>query len=217
VPSIGGSVSSLSSFKGLPDGAIDPESVPRAETLDEIMAPGGFDQVERPDIFGAKAPYLPLGSRPDVLVFQTDPLEEDTEVTGPIEVRLWVSSSAVDTDFTAKLIDVYPSNRWYPQGYRLNLSDSIMRLRYRNGDGQPDFLTPGDVAELTITLYPTSNVFARGHRIRLDVSSSNFPRFDVNPNTGEAIGRERRRVTADNTVYHEAGRSSVLVLPIVPE
>jgi len=217
VPSIGGNVSSLSSFKGLPSGACDPESVPRAETLDEIMAAGGFDQMERAGIFGSKPPYLPVGSRPDVLVFQTAPLEEDLEVTGPIEVRLWVSSSAVDTDFTAKLIDVYPSSRWYPDGYRLNLTDSIMRLRYRNGDGVPDFLTPGDVAEITITLYPTSNLFVRGHRIRLDVSSSNFPRFDVNPNTGEPIGRERRRAVADNTVYHEADRGSVLILPVMPK
>ena len=217
VPSIGGNVSSLSSFKGLPSGACDPESVPRAETLDEIMVAGGFDQMERAGIFGSKPPYLPVGSRPDVLVFQTAPLEEDLEVTGPIEVRLWVSSSAVDTDFTAKLIDVYPSSRWYPDGYRLNLTDSIMRLRYRNGDGVPDFLTPGDVAEITITLYPTSNLFVRGHRIRLDVSSSNFPRFDVNPNTGEPIGRERRRAVADNTVYHEADRGSVLILPVMPK
>ena len=216
VPSIGGNVSSLSSFKGLPAGASDPESVPRAETLDEIMAPGGFDQVERPALFGSSPPYLPLGSRPDVLVFQTPPLEEDMEVTGPIVVHLWVSSSAVDTDFTAKLIDVYPPGRWYPDGYRLNLTDSIMRLRYRNGDGRPDFLVPGDAAEITITLYPTSNLFSRGHRIRLDVSSSNFPRFDVNPNTGESIGVERRRVTADNTVYHESSRSSVLILPVIP-
>jgi putative CocE/NonD family hydrolase len=216
VPSIGGNVSSLMSFKGMPEGASDPESSPRALAMDEIMAPGGFDQIEGPDIYGAKAPYLPLGSRPDVLVFQTAPLEEDMEVTGPIEVRLWVSSSAVDTDFTAKLIDVYPSSRWYPEGYRLNLTDSIIRMRYRNGDGVQDFLTPGDSTEITITLYPTSNLFSRGHRIRLDVSSSNFPRFDVNTNTGEPAGRERRTEVADNTVFHESGRSSVLVLPVVP-
>jgi hypothetical protein len=184
--------------------------------LDEIMAAGGFDQIERAGIFGSNPPYLPLGSRSDVLAFQTAPLEEGMEITGPVEVRLWVSSSVIDTDFTAKLIDVYPSSRWYPDGYRLNLTDSIMRLRYRNGDGVPDFLTPGSVAEVTIVLYPTSNLFARGHRIRLDVSSSNFPRFDVNPNTGEPLGRERRRVVADNTVYHEADRGSVLILPVIP-
>ena len=191
--------------------------MPRAEILDEIVAAGGFDQIERPGLFGSNPPYLPLGSRLDVLVFQTAKLEEDMEVTGPIEVRLWVSSSAVDTDFTAKLIDVYPSSRWYPDGYRLNLTDSIMRLRYRNGDGISDFLTPGDVAEITITLYPTSNLFAEGHRVRLDVSSSNFPRFDVNPNTGEPIGRERRRTVANNTVYHDASRGSVLILPVIPK
>ncbi|MEE8364118.1 MAG: CocE/NonD family hydrolase, partial [Dehalococcoidia bacterium] len=166
--------------------------------------------------FGCAPPYLPLGSRPDVLVFQTPPLEGDLEVTGPVEARLWVSSTAADTDFTAKLIDVYPPSAWYPNGYHLNLTDSIMRVRYRNGDGVPDFLPPGRAAEVTITLYPTSNVFAKGHRIRLDISSSNFPRFDVNPNTGEPIGQERRQVVADNTVYHERDRASRLVLPVIP-
>ena len=90
-----------------------------------------------------KPPYLPLGSRRDVLVYETTPLEADLEVTGPIEVKLWGSSSAPDTDFTAKLIDVYPPSRWYPNGYALNLTDSIMRLRYRNGPDEPDFLPPG--------------------------------------------------------------------------
>jgi putative CocE/NonD family hydrolase len=138
------------------------------------------------------------------------------EVTGPIEVHLWVATSAVDTDFTAKLIDVYPPSLWYPQGYALNLTDSIARLRYRNGRERGEPATPGVPVQVTLTLYPTSNLFMPGHRIRLDVSSSNFPRFDVNPNTGEAIGRERRRVVADNTVFHERGRESRVVLPIVP-
>ncbi len=216
VPSIGGNVSSLRALRDLPPDASGPEFVPRAERTDEIMVAGGFDQLERPDIFGCAPPYLPLGSRPDVLVFETPPLEGDLEVTGPVEARLWVSSTAADTDFTAKLIDVYPPSAWYPNGYHLNLTDSIMRLRYRNGDGVPDFLPPGRAAEVTITLYPTSNVFAKGHRIRLDISSSNFPRFDVNPNTGEPIGQERRRVVADNTVYHERDRASRLVLPVIP-
>ena len=167
------------------------------------MRPGGFDQREAPGFHGCRAPYLPLGSRADVLVFQTGPLPEAVEVTGPIEVHLWVATSAVDTDFTAKLIDVYPPSAWYPQGYALNLTDSIARLRYRNGRERGELVTPGEPVQLTITLYPTSNLFMTGHRIRLDISSSNFPRFDVNPNTGEAIGRERRRVVADNTVFHE--------------
>ena len=99
------------------------------------MAPGGFNQVEGPRFWGCKPPYLPLGSRPDVLVFQTASLPQDLEVTGPIEVLLWVASSARDTDFTAKLIDGYPPSNWYPPGYALNITDSILRLRYR-GEGK---------------------------------------------------------------------------------
>jgi hypothetical protein len=180
------------------------------------MSPGGFNQVESPNVYGCSEPYLPLGSRPDVLVFETEPLEQAVEVTGPIEVKIWVSSNAPDTDFTAKLIDVYPPSPWYPSGYALNLTDSIMRLRYRNGAESPDFPEPGEVSEITITLYPTSNLFARGHRIRLDISSSNFPRFDVNPNTGEPIGKDRMKRVAENTVYHDAMRPSHIVLPLVP-
>jgi hypothetical protein len=216
VPSIGGSVSSLAGLHSLPPGVDDPAYAPRTTRSDEVMAAGGFDQVESPRFFGCKPPYLPLGARPDVLVFQSAPLEHDSEVTGPVEVKLWVASSALDTDFTAKLIDVYPPSQWYPNGYHLNLTDIILRLRYRNGDGKADFLPPGTAAEITLTLYPTSNLFARGHRIRLDVSSSNFPRFDPNPNTGEPIGRERQRVVANNTVFHEAGRATRVILPVIP-
>lgn len=216
VPSIGGSVSSLAELGDMPAGVADPAFAPRTTRVHQIMDSGGFDQVEGPQFWGCKPPYLPLGSRRDVLVFQTEPLAEDVEVTGPIEVKLWVSSSAVDTDFTAKLIDLYPPSAWYPHGYALNLTDSIMRLRYRNGPERGELLTPGEVAELTIVLYPTSNLFVAGHCIRLDISSSNFPRFDVNPNTGDRIGQERRRVGADNTVYHSAGRASHVVLPVIP-
>ena len=180
------------------------------------MRPGGFDQREAAGFYGCRAPYLPLGSRADVLVFQTAPLAEAVEVTGPIEVHLWVATTVVDTDFTAKLIDVYPPSPWYPLGYALNLTDSVARLRYRNGRERSELVKPGELVQVTITLYPTSNLFMPGHRIRLDVSSSNFPRFDVNPNTGEAIGRERRRVVADNTVFHERERPSRVVVPIVP-
>jgi len=216
VPSIGGNVSSLRGLFSLPPGVHDPEFVPRSTRTEELMLAGGYDQHEHPRFFGCRPPYLPLGSRPDVLVFQTGPLAEDTEVTGPVEVKLWVASSAADTDFTAKLIDVYPPSPWYPNGYHLNLSDSILRLRYRAGDGRAALLPAGEAAEITITLYPTSNLFVAGHRIRLDISSSNFPRFDVNPNTGEPCGQERRRVVADNTVFHQAARPSRLILPVIP-
>lgn len=216
VPSIGGNVSSLSTLDSLPPGISDPAYSPRSVRTHNVMSPGGFDQVENSDFFGCSPPYLPLATRRDILVYQTEPLESDIEVTGPIAANLWISTSAQDTDFTAKLIDVYPPNRWYPNGYALNLTDSILRLRYRNGGERADFLPPGDVAEITITLYPTSNLFQAGHRIRLDISSSNFPRFDVNPNTGDPIGTERRRQGADNTVFHGPDRASHILLPIVP-
>ena len=216
VPSIGGNVSSLSEIGPLPPGVGTAANAPWRARVEQLMVPGGFDQVEGPEFYGCTPPYLPLGARPDVLVFATEPLAEAVEVTGPIEVRLWVSSSAPDTDFTAKLIDCYPPSRWYPHGYALNLTDSIARLRYRNGREKGDLLAPGEVAELAITLYPTSNVFAAGHQIRLDISSSNFPRFDVNPNTGDPIGAERRRQGADNRVYHNAAQASHVVLPIIP-
>lgn len=216
VPSIGGNVSSLTDLDPLPPSIADPGVVPRSTRVHDIMLAGGFDQVEGPRFYGCAPPYLPLGSRSDVLVFQTDPLAADLEVTGPIEVELWVSSTALDTDFTAKLIDVYPPSRWYPHGFALNLSDSILRLRYRNGPGKAEPLPQGEVARITITLYPTSNLFVAGHRIRLDISSSNFPRFDVNPNTGEPIGLDRRREMANNSVYHAAARPSRIIVPIVP-
>jgi putative CocE/NonD family hydrolase len=216
VPSIGGNVSSLRDVLPLPPGIADPSFLGRGERTADIMRAGGFDQREGPDFHGSRPPYLPLGSRPDVLVFQTQPLGEATEVTGPIEVVLWVATSALDTDFTAKLVDVYPPSSYYPLGYALNLSDSILRLRYRNRRERAEPVTPGEPMQVTITLYPTSNLFMPGHRIRLDISSSNHPRFDVNPNTGEPLGRDRRRVVADNTVFHARGRASRIVLPIIP-
>ncbi len=215
VPSIGGNVSSLNELGPMPRGIADPALAPRGSRLRDIMVPGGFNQAEAASFYGCRPPYLPLASRPDVLVFQTAPLAGDVEVTGPLEVRLWVASSAPDTDFTAKLIDVYPPSRWYPSGYALNITDSILRLRYRDGSGTAVPYRPHEVIEIVIPLYPTSNLFSAGHRIRLDVSSSNFPRFDVNPNTGGPLGVERWRVSADNTVFHAAQRPSHVLLPII--
>jgi putative CocE/NonD family hydrolase len=179
------------------------------------MPPGGFDQRTRAGAFGMRD-TLPLAARHDVLTFMTPPLEHDVEVTGPITVVLWASSSALDTDFTAKLIDVYPLGADYPDGYALNLTDSIMRARYRNSWTKPELLTPGEIYQFTITLYPTGNVFVRGHHIRLDISSSNFPRFDINPNTGRPLGEPGPTVVAENTVYHDVAHSSHIVLPIIP-
>ena len=122
----------------------------------------------------------------------------------------------MDTDFTAKLIDVYPPSRDFPAGVDLNIGDSIVRGRYRESLATAKMLVPGRPAEFTIEMYPTSLVFRRGHRIRLDISSSNFPRFDVNPNTGEPLNRNRRWRVANNTIYHDAQHPSRIILPIIP-
>jgi putative CocE/NonD family hydrolase len=150
-----------------------------------------------------------------VLVFQTEALTSDVEVTGRLVVKLWASSNAPDTDFTAKLVDVYPPNKDFPGGVDLNIGDSIVRARYRNG-GKAEFLKPGQPYEFTIERYPTSMVFKKGHRIRLDISSSNFPRFDINPNTGEPLNDNRRRQVAENTIYLDAKHPSHIVLPVIP-
>ena len=160
-------------------------------------------------------PYPLLKDRPDVLTFETEPLESQLEVTGAPSVRLWISSSAPDTDFTAKLLDIYPASDDWPEGFHLPLADSIIRTRFREGFDAERLMTPGQVYEVTIELPPISNLFMPGHRIRIDISSSNFPRFDVNPNTGEPLGRHTRFDTAINTVYLDAGRPSQILLPIV--
>jgi putative CocE/NonD family hydrolase len=177
---------------------------------------GAYDQRERPDFVGSRPPYLPLASRSDVVVFQAAPLAEDVAVVGPITVTLFAASTAVDTDFTVKLLDVYPPSADFPTGFDLNLTDAVVRASYRNGRHTRDLIEPGRVYELTIEPFPTANVFKKGHRIRLDVSSSNFPRWDVNPNTGEPLGRNRRSVAADNTIWHDAAHPSRVVLPLTP-
>jgi uncharacterized protein len=181
-----------------------------------LITNGGYDQRPRDDTHAA-GNRLPLSERRDVLVFRTTPLESDIEVTGTVEVKLWVDSTTRDTDFTAKLIDEIPPNPDYPLGFDLNIGDSIIRARYREGlDHQAPPLRPGQPARVAIALYPTSNVFKKGHRIRVDVSSSNYPRFDVNPNTGDPLGEHRRMILADNTVYHDAAHPSQVTLPVIP-
>jgi hypothetical protein len=181
-----------------------------------VMRGGAYDQREGPRFFGSRAPYMPLAARPDVLVFQTGPLEADVEVTGPIEAQLWIGSDRPDTDFTIKLIDVYPPNDDYPDGFAMNVTDGIARARYRDSWEAPQMLTPGEVAAVRVSAFPTSNLFARGHRIRLDVSSSNFPHFDVNPNTGAPEGQGLARAVATNTLFVDQDRPSHVVLPIIP-
>lgn len=181
-----------------------------------VMVGGAFDQREGPRFFGSREPYRPLAARDDVLVFQTPPLEADTEVTGPIVARLHVASDGPDTDFTFKLIDVHPPSPDWPEGFAMNLTDGILRARYRNSFERPDPLVPGQPAEVTIEAFPTSNLFRAGHRIRIDISSSNFPHFDVNPNTGAPEGEGMTRRVARNTVFLDAARPSRVILPIIP-
>jgi putative CocE/NonD family hydrolase len=152
-----------------------------------------------------------IESRPDVLTFTTAPLERDTEVTGPISVELWACSSAADTDFVARLVDVYPDGRAY------NLTDGIIRARYRDGR-VPSLLEPGTPYRFVIDLWATSNVFKAGHRIRLQVTSSNFPRWDRNPNTGHPLGVDGPNDlrVAQQTILHDAEHPSHVTLPLVP-
>jgi putative CocE/NonD family hydrolase len=160
-------------------------------------------------------PWGPIDQRPvekrkDVLVYTSAPLKQDLEVTGPIRFVLYASTSALDTDFTAKLVDVFPN------GEARNLTDGILRMRYRGGLEKAELAEPGKVYPMTIDVGVTSNVFLAGHAIRVEVSSSNFPRFDRNPNTGRAFADETILKKAQQTVYHSVKYPSRLLLPVVP-
>ncbi|MEF8783363.1 MAG: CocE/NonD family hydrolase [Haloarculaceae archaeon] len=214
VPTIGGNTSSYLTFEPRE------ESV-RAHPLGDrnivdFAGRGGYDQRTDEDTFGASPPYGPLADRDDVLGFRTPPLDEPVEIAGPIRVSVYGSTDGPDTDFTAKVIDEYPESEDYPEGYALNLSDSICRGRYRGYREEPDLLEPGDVYEFYMEPYDTANRFEAGHRIRLDVSSSNWPRFDVNHNTGGPLyGSEETRV-AENTVHHSEDHPTHVELPVQP-
>ena len=145
-----------------------------------------------------------------MLVYTTAPLPQDTEVTGPVKLILLAASSARDTDFSGKLVDVHPDGKAY------NLCDGIVRAQNRNGADKPALLEPGQPTRFEIDLWVTSNLFRRGHRIRLEVASSNFPRFDRNPNSGKPFGTDTELLSARQSVFHDRQRASQLVLPIIP-
>lgn len=182
-----------------------------------VMEAGAFDQREGPRVFGCAPPYRALAARDDVLVFQTAPLEADIEVIGPVRAELFIASSCVDTDFTVKLIDVHPASADYPEGFAMNLTHGILRARYREGFDHEVRLVPGEVYRIVVEAFPTANRFLKGHRIRLDVASSNFPHFDVNPNSGEPEGYGRTPRTARNRVYVDQTRPSCLILPVMAD
>lgn len=182
-----------------------------------LMVGGAFDQVENDDVFGTAVAGMPLASRADVLIFETAPLTRPVTIAGDVAVRLFVSSDRPTTDFTAKLVDVCPPNEDYPHGYAMNLTDGILRACYRDGFDRARALPQNEVVEATIRLYPTANRFEVGHRIRIEVSSSNFPRFDVNPNYEVGNDLSAVRVAAINTVHIGAGHPSALNVHVMVE
>jgi putative CocE/NonD family hydrolase len=163
---------------------------------EEHMEPGPRDQ-------------RPAENRDDVVVYSIGPLAQDLEVTGPVTADLFVKSSAIDTDFTGKLVDVGPD------GFARNLTEGILRMRYRVSTERSELMNPGQIYEVTLDLWATSNVFLRGHSLRLEISSSNFPRFDHNMNTGEETRSARNFVPATNTILHDTQHPSALILPVV--
>lgn len=187
VPSVGGAVTSAFS----------------------MSRPGGRDQRD-------PVTKVPLEHRPDVLTFRTAPLAEDLEVTGPIRAILYVSSDGPDTDFTVKLIDEYPASDDWPEGFALNICDGLIRARFREGRDRQVPMEPGTVYEVEVDMAATSNLFVRGHRMRVDVSSSSFPKYDVNPNTGEQLGKQRGTRAALNSLHFSADHLNRIVLPIIP-
>ncbi|MGE3921460.1 MAG: CocE/NonD family hydrolase [Lautropia sp.] len=189
----------------------------QSQAVPAFVLPGPRDQRCRAELAACRSGTRPLVERADVLSFQTGVLARDTEITGPIVLKLWVSTSAPDTDFAAKLVDLYPPSDDDPEGFALLISDGILRMRYRDRRRVGELIEPGRVYAVEIDLCPTSNVFKVGHRIRVDVTSSSFPQYDVNPNTGEPLGRHTHVRTARQTVHHDRIRPSHLLLPFQTE
>jgi len=200
------------------DGLLSTET-PAAEAVDQFVYDPANPVITRggallmtPEYPAGVFDQRPTEQREDVLVYSTPPLDQDIEVIGPIVVHLWATSSAPDTDFVARLVDVHPD------GYARNLTDGIIRARYRGfAQGEaPSLIEPEKAYEYTIDLWATSNVFKAGHCIRLDVTSSNFPRWDRNPNTGHALGADAELAIAHQTILHDADHASYVEMPVIP-
>jgi uncharacterized protein len=200
------------------DGALSTE-IPNSETFDHYL----YDPTDPVETIGgplccdrdhrAAGPrdQRPVEARDDVLVYSTPPLERDVEVTGPIGLELYAKSSAVDTDFTAKLIDVWPD------GFAQNLTEGIVRARYRNSQERAELMNPDEIYKFMIDLWSTSALLPKGHRLRLEISSSNFPRFDRNLNTGVDNSSSVEMIKATNSILHDHQHPSALTVPIVPD
>jgi putative CocE/NonD family hydrolase len=178
-----------------------------------LMYAGAFDQRERADMFGSTTPGRALADRDDVLVFRSAELPQDVELIGNVVAELYVSCTTPDADVAIKLIDEYPPSADYPEGFALNLAHGILRLRFRDSFERPEPMAPGQVYKVSVKAFPTSNLFKAGHRIRFDVAGSNFPHFDVNPNTGSSdAGAEA--VVATVTLHCSREHPSRIVLPL---
>ena len=213
VPTLGAAVTGFYRWALVPEDMDRNAIHPRAR-MRSLLMDGPMHQRERQGVIGCRPPFPLLAARPDVLVFQTPPLADELTIIGSVVLTLFISSDAVDTDVTAKLIDVYPRSEDWSDGFHMNLADTILRGRFRNGLKREQMMEPGHVYRFELTLPPVANWFLRGHRIRLDVASSNFPRFDVNPGTGERLGRHTFTRRARNTLHTNSAFASQLVLPI---
>lgn len=158
---------------------------------------------------GGADDYSAIERRDDVLVYSTPPLDADVEVTGPVKMELYASSDAKDTDFMVKLLDVHPN------GFAQRLTDGMVRARFRNGMDRPELIKPGVIYKFEIDCWNTSHVFKKGHRIRIEIASSAFPKYDVNLNTGAPLGKTSEMITARQTVFHDPEHPSAIILPII--
>ncbi|HEX4205890.1 MAG TPA: CocE/NonD family hydrolase [Ktedonobacteraceae bacterium] len=198
----------------LGDGALSTQVTKDEEPVDayryDPAQPVPFISEPTSSQIGGPDDYAEVERRKDVLVYVTEPLHEDVEVTGPVRLELYASSSALDTDFTAKLVDVWPD------GFRQRICDGMARARFRDGMDKPTLIEPGHVYRYDIACWDTAQVFKAGHYIGLEVSSSAFPKYDRNLNTGAALGVTSEYVSADQQIYHDAEHPSALILPVIP-
>jgi putative CocE/NonD family hydrolase len=205
--------------KGSANTATGDGTLSTAEPSDEPSDKFVYDPNDPvPTLGGCNLVGCPMGprdqteaeKRDDVLVFTSETLKSEVEVTGPVKVILYAATTAKDTDWTAKLVDVHPDGKPY------NLCDGILRARYRDSKDKPSLIQPGEICRYEIDLWVTSNAFQPGHKIRVEISSSNFPRFDRNLNTGEPFATGTKWIKATQTIYHDEEHPSHVLLPVIP-
>ena len=196
------------------DGALSTETPPAEEPADSYRydpaRPTPFITEATSSQIGGPDDYAAVQRRDDLLVYQSEPLTEAVEVTGPVQMELYAASSAPDTDFTAMLLDVWPS------GFAQRLTDGMVRARFREGMAQPSLINPGEVYRYQIDCWNTAHVFREGHRIAMQIASAAFPKYDRNLNTGATLGVTSEMAVAEQTIYHDAAHPSAIILPVIP-